>query len=40
MFTPVLDTIAQAAKNGGKVDGIKVPVHKYKFGTTEDFMRY
>jgi glucose-6-phosphate 1-dehydrogenase len=40
IFTPVLDKIDQATKNGGNVDGIKVPVHKYKFGTTEDFMRY
>jgi glucose-6-phosphate 1-dehydrogenase len=40
IFTPVLDKINQATKNGGNVDGIKVPVHKYKFGTTEDFMRY
>lgn len=40
IFTPVPDKIDQATKNGGNVDGIKVPVHKYKFGTTEDFMRY
>jgi len=40
VFTPVLEKIEEAAKNGGKVDGVKVPVKKYKFGTVEDWMGF
>lgn len=40
IFTPLLDKIDQACKNGGKVVGVKLPLHKDKFGTTEDFMGF
>lgn len=40
IFTPMLKKIDEAAKNGDKVDGVKLHFHKYKFGTIEDFMGF
>lgn len=40
VFTPVLNKIEESSKNGGKVDGLKLNVRKYTFGTVEDWMQY